>query len=332
MENNKTNKKKINREKIFVAIRIIISLSLFSFLILRNLTNLRNFFSTIHTYNFLYLITAFLLFASGIYIQMLRWDILLKAKGIYIHKGFLFRTYYIGFFYSNIFPTNIGGDIYRAYDLHNNKNIELHKNISVIIMERFISIASASIFVLASFFILYKYLNIQIIIGLILVPLIILLVFLIILNPEKFRLNRFFKRHPGLNNFKSRLDEFRECFLEFKNKKSYVVLSFIVCFISQLFFISCYYFSNLYAKVNLDFYTFLFINPIITLSANIPITIGGIGVRENTAVLVLKKFGIAESYAVIFAMAVLTIILVNAIIGGVLYIIKNIFYKNKGIL
>ncbi len=263
---------------------------------------------------------------------MLRWEILLKAMKIYINKAFLLQSYFIGFFYSNIFPTNIGGDIYRAYDLHNNKKIDLNKNISVIIIERLVSVASASIYVLISFFILYKLLNIKIILSLTLIPVIILILFLAILKPAKFKLDKLFLKSSKLNKFQTKFENLRKSLLDFKDKKKYIFLSFILSLISQTFFIGCYYFVNLYSKINLNFLTFLFINPIITLSANIPITIGGIGVRENVAVLILQKFGAVQSNSAIFAIVILSIIIINAIIGGILYIIKNIFYKSKGIL
>lgn len=263
---------------------------------------------------------------------MLRWEILLRSQKININKGFLFYSYYIGFFYSNIFPTNIGGDIYRAYDLHNNKHISLNKNLSVIIMERLVSVASASIYVLASFFILYKYLNLKIILSLIVIPLLMIILLLIILKPKKFKLDKIFTKYKKISTFQVKFEQFRNSFMEFKNKTKYIIFSLIYCLISQFLFIACYFFAGLYSKLNLNFLTFLFINPIITLSANIPITIGGIGVRENMAVIVLKRFGANESNAVIFAIVILSIILINAIIGGILYIIKNIFYKSKGFL
>jgi len=326
------SKKPFNRDGLFLAIRIIVSAGLFSFLIFRNYASLKTVLPEIRGFNHYYLAISLILFFAGIYITTVRWDILLRAQRIYIFKGFLLQSYYIGFFYSNILPTNVGGDIYRAYDLHKNKGINLHKNISVIFMERFISAAVGTLYVVISFFIIHRYINLQIILGFLVLPAAMLILFLIIIRPGFFKIYGLFRKFRKLHRVEEKFNEFRCSFFEFKNKLRYIFLSILACTASQMLFIACYYYVNLYVKINLDFFSFLFLNPLIILSSNIPVSIGGIGVRENIAVLLLRQFGIAESDGVIFSLVVLSIIIINSVIGGITYLAKNIFYKSRGFL
>jgi len=323
---------KINKDKIFIAVRIIVSVSLLAYLVVRNYQVLKNLIPTLKDFNHYHLAASLFFFILGIFVTMLRWDILLRARGIYIFKGFLFQSYYIGYFYSNILPSNIGGDIYRPYDLHKNKGVDLHKNISVIIMERFIGSAVGTLYVVISFFLIYKYISLKIILGFLALPLVMLIIFLLIIRPEIFRLYSLFKRFRRLNKLEAKFTDLRNSFLEFKNKLNYVFTSFAVGMFAQILFITSYYFANLYTRMNLDYKSFFFLNPIIILSSNIPISIGGIGVRENIAVVMLKQFGVEQGTAVIFTLVILSIILFNTLAGGLVYVFKNIFYKSRGFL
>jgi len=324
--------KRVNKNILFTALRIFISVSLFTFLIIRNWEGLKNIFTSIKSFNPVFLIIAVALFALGIAVQMLRWDILLKAQEINISKGFLMQSYYIGYFYSNIFPTNIGGDIYRCYDIYKNKNIRLENSMSVVIVERLIGLFSATLFVAISFFSIYRYLNPATILSLSLIPIAGIILILAFIKPKTFKLNRLFSKVRFLRKFESGFNSFQKHFAEFKNKTRYLVLSFSYSLISQLIFFASYYFANIYSRLNLDFFSFFFINPIITLSANIPISIGGIGIRENIAVFLLKRFHIAEAKGVIFALVILFIIIINTFVGGITCVFKNIFYKSRGLL
>ena len=194
-------------------------------------------------------------------------------------------------------------------------------------MERFISAAVGTFYIIISFFLVYKYLSLRLMLGFMLMPAVMLVFFLAILMPQKFKLNRLFKKFKFLKRMESKFNDFRDSFIKFKDKKKYIALSFAANMFSQFLFIACYYFANLYAGINLNFLSFLFLNPIIILSANIPVSIGGIGVRENIAVLLLKQFGVAEADAVVFTLVILAIIILNAFIGGAVHILKNLFYK-----
>lgn len=333
MQTKKTEKnKRINKNTLFAALRIFISVFLFTFLIARNWTNLRNILTLLKSYNPVFLITAVALFVSGIIIQMLRWDILLKAQEINISKSFLTQSYYIGYFYSNIFPTNVGGDIYRCYDIYKNKNVLLEKSMSAVIVERFIGLFSATFFVILSFFSIYRYLNLTTILSLSVIPIGGAVLILAIMKPKTFKTGKLFQKVRFLRKFENGFHSFQKHFGQYRDKKKYLLLSFSYSLLSQLIFFASFYFANLYSKLSLGFFSFFFINPIITLSANIPISIGGIGIRENITVFLLRKFNIVESHSVIFALVILFIIMFNAFVGGITYVIKNIFYKSKGFL
>jgi len=325
-------KRQTKKDKLFTAIRIIVSTALLAFLIIRSWNSLKNFTSILKILNPVFLLLAVTLYLLGIIAEMLRWDILLRAQDIRILKGFLTQSLFIAYFYSNIFPTNIGGDIYRAYDLHGNKDIPLDKNISVIVVERFIGMLSGTVYLVISFFGIYKYLNLTTILSLSILPLGGLLLFFIILKPKAFKIDRLFKKIRFFTRFEPKYNSFLQHFVSYKSKIRYLLVSFALSLAAQLLFYTGFYIVAIYIDLDLPFFAFFFLIPVILLISNVPISIGGIGIRENSFVLLLKNFSVSENTWTLYALVSLFIIVFSALLGGVIYLFKNIFYKSKGVV
>jgi glycosyltransferase 2 family protein len=323
---------KTKKDKLFTAVRIVVSTALLTFLIIRSWSSLRNLISILKELNLTFLLVALTLYLLGMMAEMLRWDVLLRAQDIRISKGFLTQSIFIGYFYSNILPTNIGGDIYRAYDLHENKDIPLDKNISVIVVERFTGMLSGTIYLVISFFGVYKYLNQATIISLSILPLGGLLLFFIILKPKAFKIDKLFKKIRFLTRFEPKYNSFLQHFVSYKNKAGYLLVSLSLSFTAQLLFYTAFYFAAVYINLDLPFFAFFFLIPVILLISNVPVSIGGIGIRENSFVMLLKNFNVPENIGTLYALVSLFIIIFNALLGGIIYLIKNIFYKSKGVL
>jgi uncharacterized membrane protein YbhN (UPF0104 family) len=52
-------------------------------------------------------------------------------------------------------------------------------------------------------------------------------------------------------------------------------------------------------------------------------SVGGLGVREGTTVLLLRQVGVSESHALALALAYDVTLLANGLLGAVLYIIQG---------
>jgi uncharacterized membrane protein YbhN (UPF0104 family) len=102
----------------------------------------------------------------------------------------------------------------------------------------------------------------------------------------------------------------------------YSLLGIFMSFIS-------FYFIGLSLKINISFLSYMFIIPITWTISNIPITLGGFGVRESTLVLLLVEFGVTSGSALTFSLIVLIINILLAISGGIIYILRNSIYKHK---
>jgi len=315
------------------AIRIGVSISLITFLIVRNLDNFRAIAEQIRELNIFYLVMAVFFYFLGITGMVFRWGILLKAQGIYINRFFLLQSVMIGFFYNNILPTSVGGDVYRVYDLGKNKNIAATKTVSTVVLERSMGGITGVIFLLFSFiFGMYALLSLNMVISLIIVFVFMVLLLAILINPYFFKVDVLFEKFRLLKKIRPKVRSFREIVIGYKDKKLHLLICFTYSLAIQLFIIASYWLVSNSQDLGIGFSAFLFIVPFTSLVASIPITIGGIGLRENALAFLVATFGAAESQSALFSFIVLFIILFNAVLGGLVYLIKNIFYKSKGVI
>jgi uncharacterized protein (TIRG00374 family) len=327
-----TTSPKSKKEKLFTFLRIFISLLLLSFLVIRNWGNFGEILGILKNHNAFFIAAALSLYVVGIFVEMLRWEILLRANDVCISKAFLFQSVFIGYFYSNIFPTNIGGDIYRGYDIHTNRNVPNDKNISSIVVERFIGMFSGTIYLVISFFSVYRFFGISFVAILSVLPVLGLLLFFILIRPDVFKVNSLFKKIKFLNKFEGKYDDFLKNFKEYKNKFRFLLYSFIYSMIGQMIFFLSYYMVSRYLKMEVSFLSFFFIIPVVLIVSNIPISIGGIGIRENTLFILLSKFGVDSTRATFFSLLILFVIIATALLGGLTYVFKNIFFKSKAVI
>lgn len=96
-------------------LKIFVTLALFAFLLTR--INLQLVWGIIAEANLPLLGAALALYCLAILLGAVKWQILVKAQSIDASLGALLSFSLMGLFFGNIMPSNIGGDVVRAYDL-----------------------------------------------------------------------------------------------------------------------------------------------------------------------------------------------------------------------
>ena len=321
------------KRKLGTVLRIVISLGLLAFLIYRNKSNFSSILDAIKDLNIYYLVIALVFYFIAIFFIVFRWGILLNAHGYHISRPFLWQAALIGFFYNNLLPTSVGGDFYRVYDLKQNKSIPVNEGIASVVMERIIgTFTSFTLLIIAYFLGLFEYLSKNAALGLLISILVIMLFFAVLFMPRVFRINVLLKKYRIFSKIRPRLKEFYEILISYRHKIKYLFISYVFSMIIQVFFLISYNSISLALGLELKFYVFIFIIPFVALASSAPITIGGIGIRENALVFSIAGFGIAQDRATLFSLILLAIILILGMMGGIVYLIKNIFYRSKSFI
>jgi hypothetical protein len=103
------------KKQLFTLLKIAVSLGLIAYLFSR--MNLLQLGRTLTAANYLYLLPAALLFWGAMSAAGLKWYILLRAQGISVPFRAVLSYTYVGFFFNNFLPANVGGDVMRGYGL-----------------------------------------------------------------------------------------------------------------------------------------------------------------------------------------------------------------------
>lgn len=99
--------------------------------------------------NYLYMMLSFLLIPLMLAVSCLKWKIVLRGQGWNIKFLELLRIYLIGYFFSNLLPSNVGGDVVRSYYVGRKIDAQSDAAVSVFI-ERFSGVLCILILVVLS--------------------------------------------------------------------------------------------------------------------------------------------------------------------------------------
>ncbi len=111
------------------------------------------------------------------------------------------------------------------------------------------------------------------------------------------------------------IDEYRDIYAELISRKRIVLASLAAGLVFQL--INIYMISRLGASIdiNFSFWTWAWISAILTTILMLPISIGGIGVREGGLALIFSLLGESVEKSLSFALMLYALTLMSALIG-----------------
>lgn len=119
------------KDKLLTVLKIVISLGLIVYLLYK--VDLGEVIATIRAANYAYLILAIGLYAGAVTAGGLKWYILLRAQGIAISFWNLLGYTFVGVFFNNFLPANVGGDVMRGYGLARHTDRAAEAAVSVIV-------------------------------------------------------------------------------------------------------------------------------------------------------------------------------------------------------
>lgn len=256
---------------------------------------------------------AILLVAQAI--SSLRWQWILAAEGVKIPLFTLFQSYMIGMFMNNLLPTSIGGDISKTYDIYRLTG-DKALSLTSVFFERFTGLVA-----------LLSLSWIGITFSLQTSPPVIYWTWFAINAGCVLMLAAIFQgswtERLLLHLSEGRLQKVGRflnlCYTKlavYRKRKRLLAKLIVVSFPIQLGTIFIYQIIAVSIGIHLPFYFFLFSVPLITLIALVPVTIGGLGVREGMTVLMFSAVGITQDVAVTMSLLYLVVSYVVSLVGG----------------
>ncbi|MCZ6766732.1 MAG: lysylphosphatidylglycerol synthase transmembrane domain-containing protein [bacterium] len=229
-----------------------------------------------------------------------QWHQLLVSSGVSLPFHRAFRFYFVGLFFNNFLPANIGGDAVKVYDV-TRLGSSAYQVIAVTLLDRLIGIFSLCL--IASFCLLFllKVFTVGTLLGY-------LAIFVGCMTPVLGfyfiePLGKILRRLVGrmkLFSISARGTSILDNLGEFKSRKPLILKLIFVSIVIQALRVSTHILIAVALGVQLDgvaitlFFVFV---PLLSLAMIPPITINGLGVREGLGILLFAQAGIGQTDA-----------------------------------
>lgn len=304
-----------------ISLRIGISIVLLVFLFKFNHINIQDLLTDIKEADRLLLATGFLIFFFNYFLGFLRWQMLLKAANISIPLKKIISSFSGGVFFSIFLPSTIGGDIVRSADLAEHTR-KVKTVIATVFLDRLSGYIGLVIVILPALLLGKElirdklvFLSISIIIALLVI------ILLVLFNKRLASVITKFLSTPGAGRIKEIIKDLHQEIHIFRNHKRVIIYNLILSTFIQIVSPLSIYFIACSLGLKVHFIYFLIFLPIIGAITLIPISIGGLGLREGLFVVYFAKVGVIKQLALATSLLSFFFIVVCGAIGGIIYVI-----------
>ncbi|MCD4738675.1 MAG: flippase-like domain-containing protein [Anaerolineae bacterium] len=307
----------MKRTKIpFTLLKVIISLGLLVYLLCFQI-DLVQFWAVVRKARWGYLLAATLLMVAGTALRAVRWQVLLRALEIEVPLRRLVYLYFVGSFFNIFLPSGLGGDAVKMAELAQSTDrapeaigttlVDRATGLWVLFLLALLALPFSADLLPAGWLPLIA---VSAVVG-------VLGGWLVLASPLVPWLGTRV-RLPG--------QEKMERFYRSISQLGYPALG-RACLVSLVFDLLLIAFNVLVAlsfDLQLPLTVFLLFTPLISFSLALPISIGGLGVREQTYILFFGAVGVSEVTAMALSLAnyAVTNLVVGAL-GGIVYVIFN---------
>lgn len=295
------------------------------YLVLRNVA-IRDIVGSMLDANLLLLAACFGLNTVGWTLSVLRWQVLMRAQGVHAPAAYLLRGHLVGIFFNNLLPSTIGGDASRAYD---SWRLGLSKTAAatVIGVDRFFGMAALTAFAAAAVLLpggLATQLPIRSawILG---AAALIGGLGLLLLAPLRRGRQREGDRSttPLSNRVAHYVDKLSAGLRPLRRRPGALALALTYSLLLQFNVIVYFYLIARSLHLAVPFGSFFVIIPLALFIMMVPISVNAIGVRENVFAYYFAAYGVMRPEAVAFAWIVYAFVLLQGVIGGVIYALRR---------
>ena len=310
------------RDKLFNLLKIGTSLGLLLLLLWK--VGWRETWETLSGGDFRYLLAAWGLYLFSMVIRAYRWQVLLLIQGLRAPLSKLISLYFIGTFFNTVLPTGLGGDVVRMYELskHSSQGTE---SVSTVLVDR-----------LCGFLVLFAMASIALIFSYRLVPPLVSATIIVIalasISGVWMALSetvwKWLQRVPLLSWLlqERKVQEFH---VSIQAYRTYAISRALLASLAfNILLMVLNYLIALAFGIRISPLYFLVFVPIISFLLTVPISFGGLGVREGGYVLLFAQAGVPNNLALAMSLCVYAMTVATGLLGGLSYMLEG--YRGLG--
>lgn len=274
-------------------------------------------------------IVALVAFAVSNVLGGVQWNILLRAQGISIGLPRAISLYFVGLFFSNFLPANIGGDVVKIVDVYRSTG-RGGSVVAATMMDRAIGLATLAAMSCAAGGFLLPEIGLRPV--LLLLPLFFLffvgLCLMFLSRRASALLLKIAARLP-FESVRKKAESILAAVLQYRARRRALVEALLVSIPVQALRILVHYWAALALGVSAPAVAFFLFIPMVAVLIALPISINGIGVREWFSVLFFAMVGMDREKAFSISFLAFLIGVAVSLIGGILFVARS-FRRAEG--
>ncbi len=278
-------------------------------------------------------VLSMLTFASSLILGSLQWRMLLKIVGIDLRLRRAISFYFVGAFFNNFLPANIGGDVIRAYDVYKDSG-KINQSAAATLTDRlFGMIALGLLAVPCGIYIAFRHTTFGLTysdglrMGLMTLGFILLLIFVVFLLFNKDFARRFERIFQPLIRIggRQRLKDIYQCFEIYGANIGKLLPVVAIALVVQVLRVLVHYEISLAMGLDIDIIYFYLFIPIIAIFIALPISIGGLGVREGLGLILFCRVvdSLSGEQAVTMEFLAYVVGILVSLAGGMIYLRRS---------
>ena len=277
---------------------------------------------TAQTVQMAYLFLAVLMFVLSNLLGAVQWRALLGLQDIVLPFRQVVTLYFVGVFFNNFMVGNVGGDAIRVYDLNRLTGRGI-SGFAATFLDRFIGL-----FILSCLSVLAFSFSPQLWQSALILPILGLGAGLCAvlcfgfggrLSDVLVRLcRRFFP-----DKISSFVSDIRDCFQMYRRAYGVLVRVGLLACCVQLSRVGVYFTVGLALGQSVSFVHYLTFIPLIAIVAAVPISFGGIGVRENMGAWLFGQVGMEPAVALTMMFFGYLAGIVASLMGGIMFVARR---------
>ncbi|MBN1826784.1 MAG: flippase-like domain-containing protein [Candidatus Eisenbacteria bacterium] len=259
-----------------------------------------------------------------------QWNLLLRAQGIRIGWRKAISLYYVGLFFSNFLPANIGGDVIKVVDVYRSTG-RGGGAVAATMVDRAAGLAVLTILAAVAVVPTLSVLGREP--FLILVPVLLVLFLGAGLMMLSRRVSRLTLRAAGHIPFlwvRKKTESVLTALFLYRDQRGALFRALAIALPVQTLRIGVHYLAARSIGIEAPaVYFFLFI-PLIAVFIALPISINGLGVRESLGVYLYARIGIPQELAFSISFLAYLIGVVVSLLGGGIFLLRSGVPKKAG--
>ncbi|MCI6874492.1 MULTISPECIES: lysylphosphatidylglycerol synthase transmembrane domain-containing protein [Hallerella] len=255
----------------------------------------------------------------------LQWKLLLDKQEVHMGYWHLVKLYFVGLFFNNFMPGNVGGDVKKVYDIRMQGNQRtVGGGLTATFFDRLFGLFFLNVLALAVgllFFIrdpnqrLFLLPSLWVFLGF-------CVLFAGLFSKRIGRVLAWFSNKIFPESVQTRILHFQKRFQHYRDWKMWVHIV-VLSALTQGLRVVVHYFCGIAIGLDIDVSWYFFFIPMVSVISALPISIGGFGPRELLAQSLFDRIGVPGLQSVVVQLLAYMVSLVVSLAGAVFFMTEK---------